>query len=84
MADEIFLFAGSPGIGKSYFLFFLMHHLSLKTPPPVVVLDIRNKQTLCFIHGKVMEGTREDFASRLREPTTWYLVGDAKIKYANV
>ena len=55
-----------------------MHHLAQIKPLPVVVLDIRDNRTLCFTEGHAMEGQRADFASYLREPETWYLVGDSK------
>ena len=66
---------GSPGIGKSYFLFYLMRCLAQMKPLPVVVLDIRSNQTLCFTCDKVMSGARAEFASYLMDPDTWYLVG---------
>ena len=51
-------------------------------PLPVVVLDIRNNQTLCFTRDKVMSGKRADFASYLMDPNTWYLVGDTGLDHA--
>ena len=81
MTDCWTLVTGSPGIGKSYFLFYLMRCLAQMKPLPVVVLDIRNNQTLCFTCDKVMSGTRADFASYLTDPNTWYLVGDTEFDH---
>ena len=81
VTDSWTLVTGSPGIGKSYFLFYLMRCLAQIKPLPVVVLDIRNNQTLCFTGDKVMSGTRADFASYLVDPNTWYLVGDTEFDH---
>ena len=80
-ADSCTWVTGSPGIGKSYFLFYLMSRLALMEPVPVVVLDIRNNRTLCFTCDKVMSGSRTDFASYLDNPETWYLVGDTEFDH---
>lgn len=63
---------GSPGIGKSYFLFYLMFTLATTVPQPVVVLHIRGLQrVLCFTGSTVLTGTLRDFYHQLDDPKTW-------------
>jgi len=70
------LLIGSPGIGKSYFLFYLMWSLvnsSVGTPLTIIVQS-RGKPVLCFQGSEVLEGTAEDFRLQLAKPDTWLLV----------
>ncbi len=77
---HLLVVSGSPGIGKSYFLYFVMHNLAMMDPKPTVVLQIRQNPVYCFNNDTVTEGALPDFALCLREPDTWYLVGDVRVK----
>uniref|UniRef100_A0A7S0WNW8 Crinkler (CRN) family protein n=1 Tax=Chlamydomonas leiostraca TaxID=1034604 RepID=A0A7S0WNW8_9CHLO len=81
MLDDITKVAitGSPGIGKSYFLFYLMFTLATTLAQPVVVLHIRGLQrVLCFTGSTVLTGTLRDFYHQLDDPKTWYLVDEVE------
>lgn len=68
---------GSPGIGKTYFLYFVMQKLAKMEPKPVVVLEVRKTLIYCFKNDAVLSGTHAtDFSDDLINPETWYLVGD--------
>lgn len=79
------IITGTPGIGKTYFLFFLMYLLRLKDPNAVVVLYrhlekawyLFSKEKICVAH----EGTKTAIIIRqkyLEDPKTWYLIDTAK------
>jgi hypothetical protein len=75
------LVTGSPGIGKSYFLYFVMHELAKMDPKPVVVLQIRQNPIYCFKNDDVLIGTStSDFHEILDKTETWYLVGNIEVK----
>jgi hypothetical protein len=77
------MFAGSPGIGKSFFLFFIMHEVAKMDPKPVVVLQIHKNSIYCFKDNNVLTVGAEDIHDLdkyLNDPKTWYLVGDAEVK----
>eukprot|EP00195_Chlamydomonas_chlamydogama_P008570 CAMPEP_0202890160 /NCGR_PEP_ID=MMETSP1392-20130828/660_1 /ASSEMBLY_ACC=CAM_ASM_000868 /TAXON_ID=225041 /ORGANISM="Chlamydomonas chlamydogama, Strain SAG 11-48b" /LENGTH=584 /DNA_ID=CAMNT_0049573679 /DNA_START=72 /DNA_END=1826 /DNA_ORIENTATION=+ len=67
---------GSPGIGKSYFLYYLLHHLKSLPDKPVVVLSGPGKTmpSLCFHGDNVYDGEFPAFTEYLKDPNTWYLV----------
>ena len=74
---------GSPGIGKSCFLCFIMHRLAMMDPKPVMVLEIRKHPVYCFTNNTVLSGNSPyDFTEYLVKPQTWYLVGNVHIKLA--
>ena len=70
------LLIGSPGIGKSYFLFYLMWSLvnSSEGTPLTIIVQSRGKRVLCFQRDEVLRGGIDDFESQLMNPDTWLLV----------
>jgi len=75
---------GNPGIGKSYFLLFLMHFLRLKEQEPTVVL-FRHLEMKWYLFSKggvlVIEkatGSPKAFRKYLDDLNTWYLVDTAQ------
>lgn len=50
---HLLVVSGSPGIGKSYFLYFVMHNLAMMDPKPTVVLQIRQNPVYCFNNDTV-------------------------------
>ena len=71
--------SGSPGIGKSFFLLYFMHHLVMRCKAstdhggrmPVIVLQRLDQLPLCFQGGTVVRLTLEAFYAQLDDPNTW-------------
>jgi nucleoside-triphosphatase THEP1 len=68
---------GSPGIGKSYFLFYLMTKLAQDPKThTIIVHSRRDLGVTCFSGTQVLSGPINAFASQLGDRTTWYLVSE--------
>jgi hypothetical protein len=68
--------AGSPGIGKSFMLFYLLYRLATRpasTAPPAIVLQIHNApRVYCFQGSSVTEAdTLVTFKKELDDSATW-------------
>jgi hypothetical protein len=69
--DKVVL-SGNPGIGKSWFGFFLLHHIATTQPGVRVVWESSLKQTrLLFTVGTVWEGGMSSFRSVMHDPAAW-------------
>lgn len=67
-------FAGSPGIGNTYFLlYFLYKIVTMQSQPPVIILHRYQGATLCFKDGEVLVGSLADFEPYLYDEETWYV-----------
>ncbi|KAF9144100.1 hypothetical protein BGX20_007062, partial [Mortierella sp. AD010] len=74
-----FFITGTPGIGKSAFLVYfairqLVDHDQEDSP---IIIFHENKSETCYAYGGTTcqrKGNREEFASFLELPETWYLV----------
>lgn len=77
---------GSPGIGKSYFLLYMMWHLVKNSPadnPPTIVVQRRGKLALCFQGSEVFKGSIESFDTQLDDENTWLLVDGMEPAFEN-
>ncbi|KXZ41316.1 hypothetical protein GPECTOR_559g579 [Gonium pectorale] len=69
---------GTPGIGKSWFFYYLLARLLKSTrPPPFIVWEHMTMPNMkwCYTHetGKVFIGERSSFSNVLGNPATWYI-----------
>lgn len=81
-----FVVTGSPGIGKSYFLLYIMWRLVQNSPaedPPTIVVQYKGKLALCFQGSKVFKGSIESFETQLENPNTWLLVDGMEPVFRN-
>ncbi|KXZ49595.1 hypothetical protein GPECTOR_20g451 [Gonium pectorale] len=75
---RLYIVTGTPGIGKSWFFYYLLARLLKSTqPPPFIVwehMTMPNKKW-CYTHetGKVLIGKRSSFANELSNCATWYI-----------
>jgi len=68
-----FIISGNPGIGKTYFLAYLI--FQLKKRKCQIILDMKmNNSCFLFSGTKVLEGNIDDFKEILKDPKTWCLV----------
>ncbi|KXZ52705.1 hypothetical protein GPECTOR_8g100 [Gonium pectorale] len=73
-----FVIMGTPGIGKSLLLYYvLLRLLHLPSPPPYVIWEhaMEPGRMYCYKHqtGEVQFGDRSSFWAELRDPNTWYI-----------
>lgn len=68
--------SGSPGIGKSWFGFFLLHHIAKTDPDAQVVWQFTRREETrllfsrnCVARGVV--GSTYAFQNELEDPRTW-------------
>ena len=70
--------SGNPGIGKSWFGFYVAFKLLSGSEPPTIVWEARRRSSRTLIRGnRVLEGTLTDFRAELADTRTWYLVDEA-------
>ena len=64
--------SGNPGIGKSWFGFFVLHYLATMAPDsPVVWESIRLKQRFLFSNGSASRGDLSSFGKVLNNRNAW-------------
>ena len=64
--------SGNPGIGKSWFGFFVLHYLATSAPDtPVVWESIRLKQRFLFRNGSASRGDLSSFGKVLNDRNAW-------------
>lgn len=70
---------GTPGIGKSYFLFFFMCHLRTTEPEANVILYRGSEEKwYLFLKEGVFTASKKHFDTKyMDDPNTWYLVDEA-------
>jgi len=71
------LIIGTPGIGKSWFLLYVMWRLQQSPVRPVIVWEPRRSRGMRYLlkGGCAYRGTTTlDFEEELQSPDTWYLV----------
>ena len=71
-----FVITGNPGIGKSYFLFYILYELA-KTGETVLLDSHDRDECIVFKNGMVELENISNVRHILNKKTTWYLV-DAK------
>ncbi|EPZ32841.1 hypothetical protein O9G_004888 [Rozella allomycis CSF55] len=64
---------GNPGIGKTYFGYFLLHYFA-KNNHTVVYERGKSNERYLFSSGVISWGSQSDFVPYLREPNTIYIV----------
>ena len=70
--------SGNPGIGKSWFGFYVAFKLLSGSEPPTIVWEARRRSSRTLIQGgRVLEGSLTDFKADLADTRTWYLVDEA-------
>jgi hypothetical protein len=70
--------SGNPGIGKSWFGFYVAFKLLSGSEPPTIVWEARRRSSRTLIRGgRVLEGSLTDFRAELADTRTWYLVDEA-------
>jgi hypothetical protein len=66
---------GTPGIGKSTFIWYFIRFLHQLDPVPVIVHEVATSPTSSdsfLIKGRqVFSGTRADFLDEISDPATW-------------
>ncbi|KXZ47445.1 hypothetical protein GPECTOR_35g883 [Gonium pectorale] len=72
------IITGTPGIGKSYFFYYLLAELvALPEPPPYILWEHSTApgEMRCYDHltGEVRRGNRQSFADQLQDPKAWYI-----------
>ncbi|GAX79590.1 hypothetical protein CEUSTIGMA_g7031.t1 [Chlamydomonas eustigma] len=73
-----FLITGTPGIGKSFFMFPLMHWLLLKKGVKRIVLEIEDLRYYFCVGESVISGGAQAFEGVLGDEETWWIVDKAK------
>ncbi|KXZ53109.1 hypothetical protein GPECTOR_8g99 [Gonium pectorale] len=73
-----FVIMGTPGIGKSLLLYYVLSRLlHLPSPPPYIIWEhaMEPGRMYCYKHqtGEVQFGDRSSFWAELRDPNTWYI-----------
>src|SRR6185369_12413072 len=69
---ENFCITGTPGIGKTFFIYYLLIQLIKKEIS--VVYDHVNQSPIFFHQGNIYEGTLDLFHNELNKSDVWYLV----------
>ena len=70
--------SGNPGIGKSWFGFYVAFKLLSGSEPPTIVWEARLSGTRTLIrNGAVLLGTLDSFVSELADRNSWYLVDES-------
>ncbi|KAI8587921.1 hypothetical protein BDZ88DRAFT_214955 [Geranomyces variabilis] len=72
------LVSGTPGIGKSVFLYFLAYQIRQNEPNAVVILQTDPKTCVRVEGRRVEEGSTQSFKKDLRKVNTWYLVDNCR------
>jgi hypothetical protein len=64
---------GTPGIGKSWWVFYAIWKLQQEDAPPAVVWEtfLKPGRRVLFKDGKAMEGSSKDFREELKLRSTW-------------
>ncbi|CAI2177193.1 17279_t:CDS:2, partial [Funneliformis geosporum] len=79
-----FVITGNPGIGKSYFLFYLLYELA-KSGETVVLDSHERVKCIVFKNAMVKLEKIDKLGHILNEETTWYLVDTKKpLKYGAI
>jgi hypothetical protein len=69
--------SGTPGIGKSWFGFFVAFKLLSGSEPPAIVWESRRRSSRTLIRGAhVMQGNLDAFVCELNDSRTMYLVDE--------
>ncbi|KAG2437878.1 hypothetical protein HXX76_005495 [Chlamydomonas incerta] len=81
------IITGTLGIGKSWFLYYMLAQLqALPEPPPYILWEHLADETemWCYNHatGEVLVGTRTAFKDQLRERKAWYICDGVKPNYS--
>lgn len=68
--------SGTPGIGKSWWIWYAMWRLQQEATPPAIVWDSRLnlKRRVLFHNGKALVGDRNCFKRELGDRSTWWVV----------
>ena len=76
---------GNPGIGKTFFAFYMLWRLRKDSPKAVIIWDQRDaNEILCFTDSGVTKWQNQfDLGSLLDMPSTWYLVDGQAPKKVN-
>ena len=70
---------GSPGIGKSWFGFVVLHHIATREPGARVVWQASRKRRRYLFHGDdVREGGLDSFLDALEDASAWFIVDEAE------
>jgi hypothetical protein len=70
--------SGNPGIGKSWFGFFVLHHLATQEPGARIVWESSRQLVRFYFHaGTVVEGNLSSFTDVLRDWAAWFIVDEA-------
>jgi hypothetical protein len=62
---------GTPGIGKSFFAFALMHWLMKEQVTHTIVYEFQSQRFKLSENGSVYQGGGRDFEDTLRDPSAW-------------
>ncbi|GAX79592.1 hypothetical protein CEUSTIGMA_g7033.t1 [Chlamydomonas eustigma] len=73
-----FLITGTPGIGKSFFMFPLMHWLLQKKGVKRIVLEIEDLRYYFCVGESVISGGPQAFEGVLGDEETWWIMDKAK------
>lgn len=78
--------SGSSGIGKSYFLLYLLHYLCLKEPESTIVLHAESIGKWYLFSNQRILVAKNSLVIRkyLNMPNTWYLVDRVHYTYSEV
>ncbi|KAG2424451.1 hypothetical protein HXX76_014504 [Chlamydomonas incerta] len=77
-----YIVTGTPGVGKSWFVTYLiLRLLKRSSPPPFIVWEhfMHRGKAWCYVHetGQVVVGQLSSFEQLLYNPATWYIVDGA-------
>eukprot|EP00198_Chlamydomonas_reinhardtii_P009383 XP_001698720.1 predicted protein [Chlamydomonas reinhardtii] len=84
----MFRVTGTPGIGKTYFFYYILARL-LKSarPPPFIVWEhmMEPNMAWCYTHetGEVFKGERSSFDDVLMNRATWYITDGVQPRLIN-
>eukprot|EP00877_Chromochloris_zofingiensis_P000414 jgi/Chrzof1/10373/Cz04g39160.t1 len=73
LGDGVMIITGSPGIGKTFFIFYLLYMLAEQRCTVVYDNEYLKKRYM-FKQGRVLVGSRDAFDAELQDPNTWCLM----------